>query len=70
MLEPDRADAFRRSILQHIPREPLASSAIAKEDVYGALACFWLVFFRVCLPHCHFSSSPIRIWLCGSLTFY
>jgi Uncharacterized membrane protein len=49
MLEPDRADAFRRSILQHIPRAPLARSAIAKEDVYGALACFWLVFIS-CLP--------------------
>jgi VIT1/CCC1 family predicted Fe2+/Mn2+ transporter len=49
MLEPDRADAFRRSILRHIPREPLASSAVAKEDFYGALACFWLVFLS-CLP--------------------
>ena len=49
MLEPDRADALRRSILRHIPREPLASSAVAKEDFYGALACFWLVFLS-CLP--------------------
>jgi VIT family len=49
MLEPDRADAFRRSILQHIPRAPVISSAIAKEDLYGALACFWLVFIS-CLP--------------------
>jgi VIT1/CCC1 family predicted Fe2+/Mn2+ transporter len=49
MLEPDRADAFRRSILRHIPREPLVSSAVAKEDFYGAFACFWLVFLS-CLP--------------------
>ena len=40
MLEPDRAEAFRRAILRHIPRDPLVSSAIAKEDFYGALACF------------------------------
>jgi VIT1/CCC1 family predicted Fe2+/Mn2+ transporter len=49
MLEPDCAEAFRRSILRHIPREPLVRSAVAKEDLYGALACFWLVFVS-CLP--------------------
>ena len=49
MVEPDQADAFRRSILRHIPQVPLVTSAIAKEDLYGALACFWLVFVS-CLP--------------------
>ena len=60
MLEPDRADAFRRSILRHIPREPLASSAVAKEDFYGALACFWLVssFVPACLIAIFFFSNP------------
>ena len=49
MIEPDQADAFRRSILRHIPQVPVVTSTFAKEDLYGAVACFWLVLVS-CLP--------------------
>ena len=70
MLEPDRADAFRRSILRHIPREPLASLLSLKKISMARSPASGSSFFRACLPHCHFSSSPIRIWRCGSRIFY
>jgi VIT1/CCC1 family predicted Fe2+/Mn2+ transporter len=35
--------------LKHIRRAPVAKKTLRKQDFYGALACFWLVFVS-CLP--------------------
>jgi VIT1/CCC1 family predicted Fe2+/Mn2+ transporter len=38
-----------RSILTHISGAKIRTATLTKEDWYGALACFWLVFLS-CLP--------------------
>ena len=38
-----------RSVLKHIARAQVAKNTLTKDDLYGALACFWLVFVS-CLP--------------------
>ena len=59
---------FGAPFCRHIPRATRVESALVKEDVYGALACFGSCSFPACPPHCHFSSSPIRISRCESRT--
>src|SRR5262249_5645901 len=50
LLGPEKAEAFSRSVLQHIAGARIAKrSILTKEDFYGALASFWLVFVS-CLP--------------------
>jgi hypothetical protein len=46
---PQEREALYRSILQHITHSVPRKTRIAKEDLYGAMACFWLVFIT-CLP--------------------
>jgi hypothetical protein len=50
LLGPEKAEAFSRSVLKHIVEAHIAQGKIlTKDDFYGALACFWLVFVS-CLP--------------------
>jgi len=50
LLGPEKAEAFSRSVLNHIVGARIAKRRIlTKEDFYGALASFWLVFVS-CLP--------------------
>jgi len=50
LLGPEKADAFSRSVFKHILAARIAKTRIlTKEDFYGALASFWLVFVS-CLP--------------------
>jgi hypothetical protein len=50
LLGPEEAEAFRKTILKHIARASVVAKVIlTKEDLYGALASFWLVFVS-CLP--------------------
>ena len=51
LLDPEEREAFSRSILNHMAKARItnASARVAKDDLYGALACFWLVFVS-CLP--------------------
>jgi hypothetical protein len=49
MLAPEKAEAFRRSVLKHIAGAKISKNILTKEDFYGALASFWLVFVS-CLP--------------------
>ncbi|HYK49594.1 MAG TPA: VIT1/CCC1 transporter family protein [Terriglobales bacterium] len=49
LLDPEQATAFRRSILNHIATAQIAKKTPTRDDLYGALACFWLVFVS-CLP--------------------
>jgi len=50
LLGPEKAEAFSRSVLKHIVGAQIAERRIlTKEDFYGALASFWLVFVS-CLP--------------------
>ncbi len=42
-------EALYESILQHVAHVKTAKTRVAKEDLYGAFACFWLVFIS-CLP--------------------
>ena len=49
LLTPENAEAFSRSVLKHIAQAQVAGNSFTKDDFYGALACFWLVFVS-CLP--------------------
>ena len=51
LLDPEEREAFSRSILNHVARARITSTRtrVTKADVYGALACFLLVFVS-CLP--------------------
>lgn len=49
LIEPDAAEAMSRSILKHIAQVKIDKKRLTKDDLYGALACFWLVFVS-CLP--------------------
>ena len=49
LLHPNEAEAFGRSVLKHVAQAQIKSIRVTKDEVYGALACFLLVFFS-CLP--------------------
>ena len=49
LIGPERAEAFRKSVLPHILGAQITERILTKEDFYGALASFWLVFVS-CLP--------------------
>jgi len=48
-LDPEEREAFSRSILHHVAKARIAKPGVTKDDLYGALACFVLVFVS-CLP--------------------
>src|SRR5213082_2097773 len=49
LLDPEEREAFSRSILNHVRKARVARPGVTKDDVYGAIACFSLVFVS-CLP--------------------
>ena len=49
LLDPEEREAFSRSILNHVAKARIARPGVTKDDLYGALACFLLVFVS-CLP--------------------
>jgi hypothetical protein len=49
MLHPNDNENFNRTILQHLSRAHPIGPTLSRDDFYGALACFILVFFS-CLP--------------------
>jgi hypothetical protein len=49
LLDPEKAEAFRKSVLPHIVGAHIKEKILTREDLYGALATFWLVFVS-CLP--------------------
>ena len=53
---PDDREALYRAMLKHLTQGDAPRTTIEKGDLYGGLACFWLVFAS-CLP---VFSNPIR----------
>src|SRR6266480_2439497 len=49
LLDPEEREAFSRSILNYVAKARITRPRVTKDDVYGALACFLLVFVS-CLP--------------------
>ena len=49
LAEAGNREAVYESILQHVAHARTAKTRITKKDLYGAVACFWLVFIS-CLP--------------------
>jgi len=49
LLDPDDAQKMNLSVLKHIAHVRISRKKVSKEDIYGAVACFWLVFIS-CLP--------------------
>jgi hypothetical protein len=49
MLEPEGAQAINRSVLEHVRKAKVTRLTVTKDDFYGAIACFLLVFIS-CLP--------------------
>ncbi len=46
---PEQREALCQSILGYVAESEAPTTRVTKEDLYGALACFWLVFLS-CLP--------------------
>ncbi len=49
LLKPEDADAMSRSLVQPLRGAKITRKAMIRQDIYGAVACFWLVFVT-CLP--------------------
>lgn len=49
MLDDEDADAFSRSALKYVTRAQASQVSLTREDFYGAIACFCLVFVA-CFP--------------------
>ena len=49
LIGPEDAATLSRSIRNHIARVKIGNETVTREDFYGAVACFWLVFLS-CLP--------------------
>jgi hypothetical protein len=49
LIGPEDAEKLSRSILNYIAHVKVAKKTLTKGDLYGAAACFWLVFLS-CLP--------------------
>jgi hypothetical protein len=59
LVHPDQAKAFAESVLKHLSAAHINKSRplITGDDIFGAIACFWLVFVS-CLP----ASLPFLIF--------
>ena len=49
MLDDEDADAFSLSVLKYTTRARPSGLTLTRDDFYGAIACFWLVFVA-CFP--------------------
>jgi hypothetical protein len=49
LLEPAAAEKMNLALLKQIAQVRIGRTKVSKEDLYGAIACFWLVFVS-CLP--------------------
>jgi VIT1/CCC1 family predicted Fe2+/Mn2+ transporter len=49
LTEPAAREVLCQSILTYLAHGEAPSSSVTKDDLYGAVACFWLVFLS-CLP--------------------
>jgi len=49
LIGPEEAETLSRAILKHIAHVRVTKKTLTKDDLYGAVACFWLVFLS-CLP--------------------
>jgi hypothetical protein len=49
LLTSEDAEALSRSVLKHVAQVKVAERTLTKDDFYGAVACFWLVFVS-CFP--------------------
>src|SRR5262245_42411483 len=54
---PEDREAFYRAILKYLSHVETLPTGIKKQDFYGGLACFWLVFLS-CLP----AAAPFLIF--------
>jgi len=64
LLAPEEARAFNESVLNQFSRVRLTKTLLTREDVYGAIACFWLVFaapLPAALPFLVFSQPLIAL---------
>jgi len=46
---PEHREALCRSILEYLSKAEAPRTTVTRDDLYGAIACFWLVFLS-CLP--------------------
>ena len=46
---PEQREALCRSILEYLAQAEAPKTGVTRDDLYGAVACFWLVFLS-CLP--------------------
>jgi VIT1/CCC1 family predicted Fe2+/Mn2+ transporter len=66
LLDPSEREAFSTSVFRHISRAQATTKILTRDDVYGALACFVLVFLSslpAVLPFLFFAEphSALRV---------
>jgi hypothetical protein len=49
LIGEEKAQTLSRAILKHLADVKVTKRTLTKDDLYGAVACFWLVFLS-CLP--------------------
>jgi hypothetical protein len=64
LLTSEDAEALSRSVLKHVAQVKVAERTLTKDDFYGAVACFWLVFvscFPAAIPFLIFSQPHFAL---------
>src|SRR4029077_16393940 len=64
LIGPEKAEAFSKSVLPHIVGAQITERILTKEDFYGALASFWLVFvscLSAAIPFIIFSEPQVAL---------
>ena len=64
LLDPDDAEKMNLAVLKHIAHVRIGRTKLSKDDIYGSIACFWLVFISclpAALPFLFFSRSHLAL---------
>jgi len=64
LLDPEDAKILSQTVLKHIAHARIAKKSLTKDDLYGAITCFWLVFvscLQAALPFLFFSRAHFAL---------
>jgi hypothetical protein len=70
LLDPEESLALSRSIHKRIAQMKVAKVRVTREDLYGAIACFWLVFvscLSAAVPFLIFSEPMVALRVSNAL---
>ena len=70
LLDPEESHALSRSIYKRIAQMKVEKVRVIREDLYGAIACFWLVFvscLSAAVPFLIFSEPMVALRVSNAL---